>query len=101
MSRHDVDQKTGRDSSASRKHDDAVASGVFPDLHKGARFARDTFRDAARGAAVAATGFAESTYDIGTKAGARVVRQVEAQPMASALIAASLGMIAGLLLSRR
>jgi ElaB/YqjD/DUF883 family membrane-anchored ribosome-binding protein len=43
----------------------------------------------------------DAAYQAGSRAGARVARRVETQPMMAALIAASLGLIVGMLLPRR
>jgi ElaB/YqjD/DUF883 family membrane-anchored ribosome-binding protein len=70
-------------------------------LRENARVAMDALRDASRGASAAVTELGEGAYQAGAKTSARIARQVEAQPVASVVVAASLGLIAGVLLSRR
>jgi ElaB/YqjD/DUF883 family membrane-anchored ribosome-binding protein len=70
-------------------------------LRENARVAMDALRDASRGASAAVTELGGGAYQVGAKTGAQIARQVEAQPVASVLVAASLGLVAGMLLSRR
>jgi ElaB/YqjD/DUF883 family membrane-anchored ribosome-binding protein len=66
-----------------------------------ARVATDTICDVGRKASVAMKETGEKAYQFGSETGARVARQIEAQPMTAMLIAGSLGLVAGVLLARR
>jgi ElaB/YqjD/DUF883 family membrane-anchored ribosome-binding protein len=76
-------------------------SHVVHDLREGVRTTTDALRDAGRRASEVMSEFGESAYQAGNKTRAQVAGQVEAQPIASILIAASIGLIAGALLFRR
>jgi ElaB/YqjD/DUF883 family membrane-anchored ribosome-binding protein len=65
------------------------------------RHVAEALREAGRGASVAMTEVGGAAYRMGTKTGAQIAHEVEARPMTSVVIAASLGLITGLLLSRR
>jgi ElaB/YqjD/DUF883 family membrane-anchored ribosome-binding protein len=70
-------------------------------LRESARATSDALREACRGASAAISDLSEEAYQIGSQTGARISRQVEAQPMTSLLVAASVGLIAGVFLARR
>jgi len=70
-------------------------------LRESARITTDALCDASHKASVAARELGDGAYQFGARTGARVARQVEAQPMTAALVAASLGLIIGVLLPRR
>jgi ElaB/YqjD/DUF883 family membrane-anchored ribosome-binding protein len=74
---------------------------VLNSLRESARVTTDALYDAGYKASAAVKEFGDGAYQAGSRAGARVARQVEAQPMTAALIAASLGLIIGVLLPRR
>jgi ElaB/YqjD/DUF883 family membrane-anchored ribosome-binding protein len=76
-------------------------SDAMRGLRDSAQVATDAVCDAGRKASSAMKELGDSAYQIGSRTGARVARQVEAQPMQSALVAASLGLIIGVLLARR
>jgi ElaB/YqjD/DUF883 family membrane-anchored ribosome-binding protein len=81
-----------------------VANGeasVLHGLRESARATTDAVYDAGHKASVTMKEFGDGAYEMGSRAGARVARQVEAQPMTAALVAASLGLIIGVLLPRR
>jgi len=61
----------------------------------------EALQDASRKATAAVSDLGKSAYDVGTKARDEMSRQVEAQPMMAVLVAASLGLLTGLLLARR
>ncbi len=63
--------------------------------------AAEAVRDVGRKAAAAVTDIGEDVYQSGARGGALVARYVGAHPVASIAIAASLGLFAGLLFSRR
>jgi len=70
-------------------------------LGEGARATASALRDAYRGASATVSDLSGEAYQIGTKTSAQIARTVESQPMTAVLIAASLGLVAGILLSRR
>ena len=74
---------------------------VLSSLRESARLTGDALYDAGYKASAAVKEFGDSAYQAGSRAGARVARQVEAQPMTAALIAASIGLVIGVLLPRR
>jgi ElaB/YqjD/DUF883 family membrane-anchored ribosome-binding protein len=74
---------------------------VLSSLRESARLTTDALYDAGYKASAAVKEFGDGAYQAGSRAGARVARQVEAQPMTAALVAASLGLIIGVLLPRR
>jgi hypothetical protein len=76
-------------------------ASVLRGLRESVRVTGDAFCAAGQKASAAIQELSDGAVQIGTRTGARVARQVEAQPMASAIVAASLGMIIGLLLPRR
>jgi|HubBroStandDraft_6_1064221.scaffolds.fasta_scaffold1424550_1 hypothetical protein len=77
------------------------AATAMRGLLDNARVAKDALRGACRGASATAAEFGEEAYQIGSKTTAQLTRQVVAQPMTSMLVAGSLGLIAGVLLTRR
>jgi hypothetical protein len=76
-------------------------ASVLRSLREGARLTTDALCDAGYKASVAVKELGDSAYQVGGRTGARVARQVEAQPMTAALLAASIGLIIGVLLPRR
>jgi ElaB/YqjD/DUF883 family membrane-anchored ribosome-binding protein len=80
---------------------DAGESATLRGLRENAKVAMDALRDAGRGASAAVSDLGGGAYQAGARTGAQIARQVEAQPMTSVVIAASLGLVAGILLARR
>jgi ElaB/YqjD/DUF883 family membrane-anchored ribosome-binding protein len=80
---------------------DAGESSTLHGLRENARVAMDALRDAGRGASAAVSELGGGAYQASARTGAQIARQVEAQPMTSVIIAASLGLVAGILLARR
>ena len=76
-------------------------ASVLRGLRESARVTTDALCDAGQKASVTMKELGDGAYQMGTRAGARVARQVEAQPMTAALVAASVGLIIGMLLPRR
>jgi len=76
-------------------------AGVLHGLRESARATSDAICDAGHKASVTMKELGDGAYQMGSRAGASVARQVEAQPMTAALVAASLGLIIGVLLPRR
>lgn len=76
-------------------------ANVLRGLRESARVTSDALCDAGHKASVTVKELSDGAYQMGSRAGARVARQVEAQPMTAALVAASLGLIIGVLLPRR
>jgi hypothetical protein len=76
-------------------------ASVLRGLRESARVTSDALCAAGQKASAAMQGLGDGAVQFGTRTGARVARQVEAQPMAAAVIAASLGVIIGMLLPRR
>lgn len=76
-------------------------SDALRGLREGARMTTDAVCEAGYKASAVMKELGDGAYQFGSKTGARVARQVEAQPLTSALIAASLGVIVGMWLSRR
>jgi ElaB/YqjD/DUF883 family membrane-anchored ribosome-binding protein len=74
---------------------------ILRGLRESARATTDALRDAYRGATAAMSDLSEEACQIGSRTSAQISRQVEAQPMTSVLVAASIGLIAGVLLARR
>lgn len=74
---------------------------LFGNLRESARLTTDALCDAGSKASAALKELSDGAYQVGSRTGARVVRQVEAQPMTAALVAASIGLIIGVLLPRR
>lgn len=116
MSKSQYDEPTGEDGTftegASTEHHNgssehangSAASGDFSTmrgLRENARIAMDALRDAGRGASAAVSDIGGGAYQAGARTGAQIARQVEAQPMTSVIVAASLGLVAGILLARR
>jgi ElaB/YqjD/DUF883 family membrane-anchored ribosome-binding protein len=79
---------------------EAVSTGVNG-IKNAARTAANSTNDAGRKAVSAMGDLGEDAYATGAKVGTKVARHVEAQPLAALLVAGSVGLIAGLLLSRR
>jgi len=76
-------------------------ASVLRGLRESARVTGDAFCAVGQKASAAIQELSDGAVQIGSRTGASVVRQVEAQPMAAAVVAASLGMIIGILLPRR
>jgi ElaB/YqjD/DUF883 family membrane-anchored ribosome-binding protein len=76
-------------------------ASVLRGLRESARVTGDAFCAAGQKASAAIQELSDGAVQIGSRTGARVARQVEAQPMAAAVVAASLGLIIGVLLPRR
>jgi hypothetical protein len=76
-------------------------TGPFRGFREGARVTTDAICDAGQKASAAIKDLGDGVYQFGARTGAGVARQVEAQPMTAALVAASLGLIVGVLLARR
>lgn len=76
-------------------------ANVLRGLRESARATSDALCAAGQKASAAIQELGDGAVQIGTRTGARVARQVEAQPMTAAIVAASLGMIIGMLLPRR
>jgi ElaB/YqjD/DUF883 family membrane-anchored ribosome-binding protein len=70
-------------------------------LRENAKATTEALRDAGRKVSATASELGENAYQFGSKTGAQIAHTVEEQPMASVLIAAALGLIAGMLLARR
>jgi len=108
MSQPNSDDTTMHNGSGAEHRNDmtneANASGEAEScrgLRESARATTDALREACRGASAAISDLSGEAYQIGSRTGARVSRQVEAQPMTSLLVAASIGLIAGVFLARR
>jgi len=97
MSSSKVDEPTLHDAETAANG----ASDAMRELRGSVQAAADVLCDAGRKASVAVKELSDGAYQIGSRTGTRVARQVEAQPMTSVVIAASLGLIAGVLLARR
>jgi ElaB/YqjD/DUF883 family membrane-anchored ribosome-binding protein len=91
----------GHDDDTSRKAGSNGDATSFVGLRESARATSDALREACRGASAAISELSEEAYQIGSQTGARISRQVEAQPMTSLLVAASIGLVAGVFLARR
>ena len=78
---------------------------AMPDLASRAESAinatSEALKDASRKASVTMNEFAEAASATGAKAREQVSRQVEEQPVASLLMAAAMGLVVGVLLTRR
>jgi hypothetical protein len=85
----------------SGKSETSGEAKVLLGLRECARITTDALCDAGHKASVSIKELGDSAYQVGSRTGARVARQVEAQPMTAALVAASLGLIIGVLLPRR
>jgi ElaB/YqjD/DUF883 family membrane-anchored ribosome-binding protein len=101
MSKSTIDELTGDEGTSTGT---ASSNGEFSatrQLRENAKVAMDALRDAGRGASAAASELGEEAYQMGARTSAQIARQVETQPITSVLIAASLGLVAGMLLARR
>jgi len=74
---------------------------VLRSLRESTRLSTDALCDAGYKASAAVKELGDGAYKAGCRAGAQVARRVEAQPMVAALVAASLGLIVGVMLPRR
>jgi ElaB/YqjD/DUF883 family membrane-anchored ribosome-binding protein len=95
------DNAREQDQSQSGKPDANGEASTLHGLRESARITTDALCDAGHKASVAVKEFGDGAYQFGARTGARVARQVEAQPMTAALVAASLGLIIGVMLPRR
>ena len=77
------------------------ATDAVPTFGDAARATADALRVAGRKASAVMSDLKEEALDTGTKTREQVASRVQAQPMTSVLIAAALGLIAGLFLSSR
>jgi ElaB/YqjD/DUF883 family membrane-anchored ribosome-binding protein len=108
MSQPNTDETTIHNGAGSG-HDDVMprnsgANGEatsYAGLRESARATTEALREACRGASAAISELSEEAYQLGSQTGARISRQVEAQPMTSLLVAASIGLVAGVFLARR
>jgi ElaB/YqjD/DUF883 family membrane-anchored ribosome-binding protein len=78
-----------------------TTSDLLRSLRESARLTTDALVDAGYKASTAMKDLGDGAYQAGSRTGARVARQVEAQPMTAALLAASIGLVIGVLLPRR
>ena len=104
MSNSHMDEITDDAGSVAEPETHAAENGEFNamrGLRDNAKIAMDALRDASRGATAAVSELGEGAYQAGARTGAQIARQVEAQPMTSVILAASLGLVAGVLLARR
>lgn len=90
-----------QDASSSPHHQAAAGSDETGPLGEAARATAEAVRDVGRKASAAMTEVGEEAYRTGARGGAHVGRYIGAHPVTSIAIAASLGLFAGLLLSRR
>ena len=90
--------RQGQASARQMMDDDADATPSFADA---ARATADAIRVAGRKASAVMADIKEEARDTGTKTREQVVGRVQAQPMTSLLVVAALGLVAGLLMSRR
>ena len=79
----------------------SAASDFGERLGQSAADAGDAVRDATRAVGDAATGVGPRAYETGQRAGQSLAEQVEKQPMMSLVAAATVGLLAGMLLARR
>ena len=77
------------------------ASEVMPGFTDAARATADALRIAGRRASAVMSDLKDEARDTGMKTREQVASRVQEQPMTSILIAAAVGLIAGLLLSRQ
>jgi ElaB/YqjD/DUF883 family membrane-anchored ribosome-binding protein len=108
MSQAKADETTMHNGSGAAHHDETSRGSngngeaqSLRGLRESARATSDALREACRGASAAISDLSEEAYQIGSQTGARISRQVEAQPMTSLLVAASIGLVAGVFLARR
>jgi len=85
---------------AARQAMDQVSEAI-PTFGGAARATADALRVAGRKASSVMADLSEEARDTGAKTRDQVVNQVQAQPMTSVLIAAAVGLLAGLFLSRQ
>jgi ElaB/YqjD/DUF883 family membrane-anchored ribosome-binding protein len=77
------------------------ASDAMPTFADAARATGDALRVAGRKAASVMADLTEEARDTGAKTRDQVSSRVQAQPMTSIVVAAALGLVAGLLMSRQ
>jgi ElaB/YqjD/DUF883 family membrane-anchored ribosome-binding protein len=85
---------------AARRAIDEAADAI-PTFSDAARATADAFRVAGRKASTVMADITEEARGTGVKTRDQVASTVQAQPMTSILVAAALGLVAGLLLSRK
>jgi ElaB/YqjD/DUF883 family membrane-anchored ribosome-binding protein len=73
----------------------------IPSLNETTRAARDALRESGRKASAIINDLGNQACDTGARTRDQIVRQVESQPLTSVLLAAGIGLLAGVLLSRR
>ncbi len=99
MSKSQIHELTSDDGAAVSSAESEYSA--MRSLRENARQAMDALREAGRGASAAVSELGGGAYQAGARTGAQIVRQVEAQPMTAVVVAASLGVVAGVLLARR
>lgn len=72
-----------------------------PSFSETTKAAREALRVASRKATATFNDLSGEAMETGTKAREQIVRQVESQPLTAILLAAGVGMLAGLLWARR
>jgi len=72
-----------------------------PSFSEATKAARDALRVASRKATATFNDLSGEALETGAKAREQIVRQVESQPMTAILLAAGVGLLAGLLWARR
>jgi ElaB/YqjD/DUF883 family membrane-anchored ribosome-binding protein len=77
------------------------ANDVIPSFADAARATADALRVAGRKASAVMSDLTEEARGTGVKTREQVVSKVQAQPMTAVLVAAALGLVAGLLLTRQ
>jgi ElaB/YqjD/DUF883 family membrane-anchored ribosome-binding protein len=77
------------------------ANEAIPTFSDAARATADALRVAGRKASAVMSDFKDEARDTGVKTREQVASRVQAQPMTSILVAAALGLVAGLLISRQ
>jgi ElaB/YqjD/DUF883 family membrane-anchored ribosome-binding protein len=77
------------------------ATDAIPAFADAARATADALRVAGRKASAVMSDLTEEARDTGMKTRDQMVSKVQAQPMTAILVAAALGLVAGLLLTRQ
>jgi ElaB/YqjD/DUF883 family membrane-anchored ribosome-binding protein len=77
------------------------ATDAVPSFADAARATADALRVAGRKASAVMSDLSEEARDTGMKTRDQMVSTVQAQPMTAILVAAALGLVAGLLLTRQ
>lgn len=97
---NDVRDAAKHGQAAVRDAYDQVSDAV-PSFADAARATADAFRVAGRKASAVMADLKEEALDTGARTREQVASRVQSQPMTSVLVAAALGLIAGLLISRQ